>query len=372
MKRKDPLNRSKLPYSSFSLDSHHHHQPKNRIGHLPKRFAGKIPKEGFLLCLLLGSLTLSSFLRNNNNNSSSSVTASSLVTSHVRSSSSSSSSSKTIACPRYQFASRTADETIQFEQSWQRAVRFVLARQLTFLLRETLEFHKSLLQSIEENGVQGMILECGVAKAGSSITFAAYKHPERCLHLFDTFEGIPPPSAKDGKDAHDRYQVIASGKAGENYYGYMKDLMAFDQEQFVQAGFDLVNNKHNIHFHKGLFNETVWPIGPVAYAHLDGDWYESTYGMLERIEPFLQPGGYFVLDDVYNFSGASTAFEDFFQIDVNALRLQVGPCLAVRQSKGTTIMYELMFGAKAAARRIANDRPKSDLPKLCPVTTSER
>jgi hypothetical protein len=34
----------------------------------------------------------------------------------------------------------------------------------------------------------------------------------RELHLHDTFDGIPEPSDRDGKDVHDRYKIIQEGK----------------------------------------------------------------------------------------------------------------------------------------------------------------
>ena len=73
--------------------------------------------------------------------------------------------------------------------------------------------HERLLNQIELQGIPGMIFECGVAKAGSAIAFAAIKHPQRCLHLFDTFEGIPEPNVlKDGLDVQERYKQIQEDK----------------------------------------------------------------------------------------------------------------------------------------------------------------
>jgi hypothetical protein len=107
----------------------------------------------------------------------------------------------------------------------------------------------------------------------------------------------------------------------KNYYGNMENLMEFDKRQFQTLGFgDL--EEHNIYFHKGLFDDTVWPKGPVAYAHLDGDWYDSTKNMLDRISPYLSVGGYFVLDDVFDWSGARAAFSDFFGVNVEWLQHQ--------------------------------------------------
>jgi hypothetical protein len=75
-----------------------------------------------------------------------------------------------------------------------------VAKGWTFLSEEVLRMHAELLLEAESSGRPGMVVECGVAKAGSSIVMAAAKRIERCLHLFDTFTGLPPPSNRDGQD----------------------------------------------------------------------------------------------------------------------------------------------------------------------------
>ena len=42
--------------------------------------------------------------------------------------------------------------------------------------------------------------------------------------------------------------------------------------------------------------------------------------MLERLSPYISIGGYFVLDDVEEWSGAKNAFQDFFQVDLDWLK----------------------------------------------------
>jgi Macrocin-O-methyltransferase (TylF) len=217
-----------------------------------------------------------------------------------------------ISCPLYAFPERTPDEVQSVNLKWQKAVDYVNREQLTFLEGPALKMHRDIIHDIESTQVPGMLLECGVAKGGSSVLLSVVKHPDRCLHMFDTYQGIPPPTAADGADVHQRYKDIQDGKAGANYYGYMKDLQGFVQGHLHKGG-----NSASVSLHKGLFNDTVWPIGPVAFAHLDGDWYESTYGMLERVQPVLSVGGYVLLDDVEAWSGAREAFGDFFDVDVD-------------------------------------------------------
>ena len=42
--------------------------------------------------------------------------------------------------------------------------------------------------------------------------------------------------------------------------------------------------------------------------------------MLERLTPFLSDHGYFVLDDVYTWSGAQSAYCDYFQVNLEWLK----------------------------------------------------
>jgi len=180
-----------------------------------------------------------------------------------------------ITCPHEEFAPRKEEEEDSFRVAWTSAVKFVEENRLTFLPQNALEYHRSKLYDIESRGVPGNIVECGVAKAGSSISIAAYKNPRRCLHLFDTFEGIPQPSERDGSDVLARYRDIQKGKdackrgsskCDKSYYGNMENLLAYDISQFENAGFPPQENA--VYFHKGLFDDTVWPKGPIAYAHL--------------------------------------------------------------------------------------------------------
>jgi asparagine synthase (glutamine-hydrolysing) len=63
---------------------------------------------------------------------------------------------------------------------------------------------------------------------------------------------------------------------------------------------------------RGLFEDTIRLDGPVALAHLDGDWYESTMTCLTRIAPLLVSGGRIVLDDYYTWSGCRRAVDEYF------------------------------------------------------------
>jgi hypothetical protein len=152
---------------------------------------------------------------------------------------------------------------------------------------------------------------------------AAAKAPERPMKVYDVFGMIPAPGEHDGADVHERYAKIAAGDArgvgGEKYYGYRDDLYREVGESFARLGVPVEEN--NVELIRGLFEDTIRLDEPVAFAHLDGDWYESTMTCLERIAPLLVPGGTIVLDDYYKWSGCRAAVDEYFA-DRDGFRLE--------------------------------------------------
>jgi hypothetical protein len=181
---------------------------------------------------------------------------------------------------------------------------------LTFLdTAALLDLYERVLE-IERRSVPGIIIEAGCARGGSAIVMSTAKEIARPLHVYDTFSIIPPPSAKDGPEVHERYEVIASGRAGPNYYGYDRDLLGQVYRSF--AGYGMDTGPHAVRLIPGLFEDTLSVDQPVALAHIDCDWYESTMTCLERIEPRLVPGGILVIDDYDTWSGCRRAVDEYF------------------------------------------------------------
>jgi asparagine synthase (glutamine-hydrolysing) len=143
---------------------------------------------------------------------------------------------------------------------------------------------------------------------------AAAKAPERPMKVYDVFGMIPPPTEHDGPDVHERYRKISQGEArgvgGDTYYGYRDDLYDEVTESFSRLGVPAAENR--VELIRGLFEDTIELDEPVAVAHLDGDWYESTMTCLTRIAPLLSPGGRIVLDDYYAWSGCRAAVDEYF------------------------------------------------------------
>ena len=184
---------------------------------------------------------------------------------------------------------------------------------------------------IERDHVPGVIVETGCALGGSSIVIAASKAHERRLDVYDVFGQIPPPTGKDGADVHARYNVIASGRStgigGDRYYGYEHDLLAKVRANFETLG--LSPEEHNVHFTQGLYGDTLHPSGPIAFAHIDCDWYDSVMTCLLRIVPLLAPGGRMVIDDYFSYSGCRAAVWDYFRPRMDGYKFVYGPRLLI-------------------------------------------
>ncbi|MFO6418785.1 TylF/MycF/NovP-related O-methyltransferase [Hylemonella sp. W303a] len=168
---------------------------------------------------------------------------------------------------------------------------------------------------VRAEGVPGDFLECGVALGGSAILLAKCKPADVPLRLYDVFAMIPPPGPADGEDAHQRYEVIRSGASAglgdDVYYGYRDNLMDQVRDNLVRFGVDPVRDQ--VSFVRGLFDDTLHPPGPVAFAHIDCDWYEPVRTCMARIIPRLSPGGVLVFDDYSSYSGCRKAVDELLQ-----------------------------------------------------------
>jgi hypothetical protein len=203
------------------------------------------------------------------------------------------------------------------------AIARARAEHLTYLKPDNLRELAAVVVELERAGRPGLIVEAGTARGGSAIVLAAAKAAERPMKVYDVFGMIPPPGEQDGEDVHARYEQIAGGGAkgvgGETYYGYRDDLYGEVTESFSRLGVPL--EEHNVELVRGLFEDTIVLDEPVAFAHLDGDWYESTMTCLTRIAPLLVRGGRIVLDDYSKWSGCRAAVDEYFA-DRDGFRLE--------------------------------------------------
>lgn len=194
-------------------------------------------------------------------------------------------------------------------------IQGVIDQKLTYLEKSALLDLVSVVIENESNQLDGIIIETGCALGGSAIVLASAKHKGRKLAVYDVFGMIPPPSARDEQDIHERYQVITSGKSeglgDQLYYGYEEDLYGKVSQSFSDFGLEV--SKNNIDLIKGLYEDTLAINSPVALAHIDCDWYDSVFVCLSRIEPYLIKGGTLIIDDYAAWSGCRKAVDEYFK-----------------------------------------------------------
>jgi asparagine synthase (glutamine-hydrolysing) len=178
-------------------------------------------------------------------------------------------------------------------------------KKLTYLSVRKLASIVQSCRGIEATHLPGVFLEAGCALGGSSILIASLKNDERPLYVYDVFGMIPSPTEEDTQDVHERYQIIVEGKSkgigGDKYYGYEENLFKIVQSNLTSFNIDC--DKQSVTLVKGLVQDTMNINQPVAFAHVDVDWYEPVMTCLERIFLNLVTGGSIILDDYHDWGG---------------------------------------------------------------------
>jgi O-methyltransferase len=169
-------------------------------------------------------------------------------------------------------------------------------------------------QYIHDHAIPGAIVECGVWRGGSMHAVArvldAAGDYTRDLYLFDTFEGMPPPSDKDRRlDGRPAAELMAANDQ-------TKTVWAYASLEDVKAGFEKVPYPmEQIHYVQGKVEDTVPECAPdqIALLRLDTDWYESTRHELEHLYPRLAAGGVLIIDDYGWWQGSHDATDEFLR-----------------------------------------------------------
>jgi O-methyltransferase len=162
-----------------------------------------------------------------------------------------------------------------------------------------------------DQNILGDIVECGVWRGGSSLLVAlmmkARNISDRKLYLYDTFQGMTPPT---------EFDVYKRGNTGlEMMEQYGDDIgWCYALLDDVKAAFSVHNFDFEILFVQGDVVETLATIKPetISILRLDTDWYESTATELEQLYPRLSTGGVLIIDDYGSWEGSRKATDDYF------------------------------------------------------------
>ena len=156
------------------------------------------------------------------------------------------------------------------------------------------------VKHVVDRNISGDFVECGVARGGSAALLgltAKRLKARRALWLFDTFEGLPPPTADDPD------YKIAKRYTGA-YRGNLDDVI----ELFRRC--EMLDHTR---FIRGNLQETLSPpeLTRIAVLHIDADWYASVKVCLERLYDRVSSGGVIQIDDYGHWKGARKAVDEF-------------------------------------------------------------
>jgi O-methyltransferase len=152
--------------------------------------------------------------------------------------------------------------------------------------------------------ISGDIVELGCYIGTTSLFIRRLLDQEddatRSFHVYDSFEGLPPKSASDQSGAGLAFQ------AGE---------LRVSKKDFLQE-FRKANLQAPV-IHKGWFEDLTKESLPnsIAFAFLDGDFYDSILTSLRLIWPRLSINGRITIDDYDReaLPGVSRAVTEFFR-----------------------------------------------------------
>jgi hypothetical protein len=191
----------------------------------------------------------------------------------------------------------------------------IRASKLTYLSNKKLASLANTVSAIEDARLPGIFIEAGCALGGSAILIATLKNSKRPFFVYDVFGMIPPPTQDDTQDVHDRYRTIVEGKSvgidGDQYYGYQENL--YDVVQGNLRRFGIAPEERSVSLIKGLVQDTMHIDQPVAFAHVDVDWYEPVSTCLQRVFPKLVEGGSIILDDYNDWGGCRKATDEYLR-----------------------------------------------------------
>jgi len=183
---------------------------------------------------------------------------------------------------------------------------------------------------VVSRNIPGDVVECGVWRGGSSMlaALALQKFGDigRKVYMFDTFEGMTPPSENDK-----RYDGVAAAAI----WDHVRACASLDDVRTNIARTNLPADRFVLV--KGPVEHTIPSARPnaISLLRLDTDWYESTKHELDHLYPQLSEGGVLIIDDYGHWEGARRAVDEYFaqipdaplltRIDYTG-RMAVKPC----------------------------------------------
>ena len=160
------------------------------------------------------------------------------------------------------------------------------------------------LDKILSSNVEGNIVEFGCYAGTSSLFIRRLldqhsQSDQRQFHVYDSFDGLPEKSPQD----HNAAGVdFTAGKLYVSKSDFIKQFRAAHLQPPI--------------IHKKWFNEVTPTEVPahIAFAFLDGDFYQSIIDSLKLVWPRLDPAGTIMIDDYKRetLPGVERAITEYF------------------------------------------------------------
>jgi O-methyltransferase len=174
----------------------------------------------------------------------------------------------------------------------------------TMVKNGSLENLYRLVQAANAQDLAGDIVECGVWNGGSAAVMGVACREDsryvsaRTIWLFDSFQGLPAPGARDGETEKKAFFK------GWNKGGTENVVRVFKKVGFPSAQIRIV---------PGWFDATLKTaaVDRIAVLHIDADWYDSVKLVLDAFYDKVVPGGFLVFDDYGLWQGCRQAVTDF-------------------------------------------------------------
>jgi O-methyltransferase len=186
-------------------------------------------------------------------------------------------------------------------------------RPFTMTSPERLFALRTAVEYVSRHRVPGAVVECGVWRGGSMMavarTLLEQNDRDRTLYLFDTFDGMSPPTARDRTFSGDPADDLLSRADKRTDHVWAYSPLEEVQRAMESTGYD----PNNVRYVVGPVERTLPREAPEAIAllRLDTDWYESTYHELVHLYPRLSVGGVLIIDDYGYWQGAREAVDQY-------------------------------------------------------------
>lgn len=181
---------------------------------------------------------------------------------------------------------------------------------------------EAVVDHVTDRHVRGAIVECGTYTGGALAftlrSLIRHGETERKVYGFDSFEGMPNPTAADGNQGAlwilgKPLSDAAPDELSGQLTGCAVNLASYEQCLSLLRGTGYPSER--IHLVKGWFQDTLpkhsAEIGPIAVLRLDGDLYESTKVCVETLYENVASDGVVIIDDYGTFEGCRKAVDEF-------------------------------------------------------------